>query len=61
MPKYDFSCVTCDYTIEIQRSFEDSDKDVLCEKCGYKMSRVYGAVGVQFKGSGFYKTDYGRK
>lgn len=61
MPRYDFTCIPCDYTIEVNRSFEEADKELFCEKCGNKMNKVYGAVGIQFKGSGFYKTDYGTK
>jgi putative FmdB family regulatory protein len=57
MPRYEYSCAQCDYTIEKTKSFSESDTVELCEKCGNEMNKVYGTVGVQFKGSGFYKTD----
>jgi predicted nucleic acid-binding Zn ribbon protein len=36
-----------------------TDKEVIpeCDQCGSNMTRTYGQVGVQFKGTGFYKTD----
>jgi putative FmdB family regulatory protein len=57
MPKYDYTCIECDYTIEVTKSFSDADTTQFCEKCGNPMNKVYGSVGVQFKGTGFYKTD----
>ena len=57
MPLYEYFCITCDFKKEINRSLNDKEIFPLCEKCGYKMLRGYGLGGVQFKGSGFYKTD----
>lgn len=62
MPSYDYACITCDISQEITRSFKDEEVKPACPVCGYSMTRVYNAKnvpGVQFKGSGFYKTDNG--
>lgn len=57
MPRYEYTCIECDYTLEVTKSFADADTTEFCEKCGNAMNKVYGSVGVQFKGNGFYKTD----
>lgn len=57
MPIYEYGCMTCDKSLEINRGFEDKEIVPPCPSCGYSMTRVYGSVGVQFKGNGFYKTD----
>jgi putative FmdB family regulatory protein len=57
MPVYEYACIECDKNIEITRAFNDEEKIPPCSVCGYSMVRVYNAPGVQFKGSGFYKTD----
>lgn len=57
MPRYEYSCVNCNNKIEVTKTFSESDSVEVCEKCGNIMSKIYGNVGVQFKGSGFYKTD----
>ena len=59
MPIYEYSCITCDESVEVSRSFSDEEILPPCSSCGYKMSRVYTPAGIQFKGSGFYKTDNG--
>ena len=57
MAKYEYACIECDKNVEVTRGM--SEKEILppCPSCGYEMARVYNAPGVQFKGSGFYKTD----
>lgn len=57
MPTYEYSCLECDRNQDISKSFAEADKEEFCEKCGYALVRVYGSFGIQFKGSGFYKTD----
>lgn len=57
MPVYQYSCNECSTSIEVNRSFNAKEIFPPCNMCGYEMSRVYGTVGIQFKGSGFYKTD----
>ena len=60
MPIYEYTCIECEETVEISRSFNDAEIIPPCKACGYKMARVYTPTGIQFKGSGFYKTDNGR-
>jgi putative FmdB family regulatory protein len=57
MPRYEYSCIECDYTVEVTKTFDQSDNPEVCAKCGNLMNKVYGSFGIQFKGSGFYKTD----
>jgi putative FmdB family regulatory protein len=57
MPTYEYSCIQCDISKEVIKSFDQADSLEVCEKCGYNMTKVYGSFGIQFKGSGFYKTD----
>lgn len=60
MPKYDYQCNSCKEIIEvIHRMFEDGP--IKCEKCGKEggMRKLLGNwASLQFKGSGFYETDY---
>jgi len=56
MPKYEYSCITCDITIEHERSIHDEEHRYPCPSCGYSLTRVYTPFGLQFKGNGFYKT-----
>ena len=57
MPNYDYKCVICEHTKEINKSISESNNVELCEKCGAAMIKQFGTFGIQFKGSGFYKTD----
>lgn len=59
MPKYEYACINCDKSEEVSRGFNDKEVVPACPACGYLMTRVYDAPGIQFKGSGFYKTDNG--
>lgn len=56
MPKYQYQCKTCGEALEVQQSFTD-DAMTICPSCGGDLRKVFNAVGVVFKGSGFYKTD----
>ncbi|MBD8606602.1 FmdB family transcriptional regulator [Aeromicrobium sp. CFBP 8757] len=56
MPKYQYQCKDCGEALEVQQSFTD-DALTVCPTCGGDLRKVFGAVGVVFKGSGFYKTD----
>jgi putative FmdB family regulatory protein len=60
MPVYEYGCIECEEKIEVTRSFNDPEIIPPCQSCGYKMARVYTPAEIQFKGSGFYKTDNGR-
>jgi putative FmdB family regulatory protein len=57
MPAYDFRCVDCSNVCEVIRPGRD-DSPVACPVCGGATKQVFHPVGVHFKGSGFYNTDY---
>lgn len=57
MPNYDYKCITCQTNKEIAKPITQSDTVELCEKCGEAMVKQFGTFGIQFKGTGFYKTD----
>jgi putative FmdB family regulatory protein len=57
MPAYDFKCTQCSTVFEITRASSD-DSPVPCPECAAQTKRVFTAVGVHFKGSGFHNTDY---
>ena len=59
MPIYEYTCMDCDRNEDITRGFNDPEVVPSCISCGNKMIRSYSAPGIQFKGSGFYKTDNG--
>lgn len=56
MPTYQYACRDCDHRFETVQSIHD-DALTECPSCGGSIRRVVGAVGVTFKGSGFYRTD----
>jgi putative FmdB family regulatory protein len=56
MPTYEYECQTCHRRVEAVQRFTDPALTV-CEHCGGQLRKVFSAVGVVFKGSGFYKTD----
>ena len=56
MPTYEYACRSCDEHIDVVQSIGD-DALTECPSCGGELRKVFGAVGVVFKGSGFYKTD----
>jgi putative FmdB family regulatory protein len=56
MPTYEYECQTCHERVEAVQRFTDPALTV-CEHCGGELRKVFSAVGVVFKGSGFYKTD----
>ncbi|MDP8212398.1 MAG: zinc ribbon domain-containing protein [Candidatus Zapsychrus exili] len=62
MPTYKYECSNCNYTFEILQSMTDKELEK-CSDCGKKtLQRLIGAgMGVIFKGSGFYETDYKKK
>ena len=59
MPRYDYKCVDCKTEFELRQTFAEAGKGV-CPKCSGAGQRVFHAVPVIYKGSGFYTTDYGR-
>ncbi|WP_431245285.1 FmdB family zinc ribbon protein [Leifsonia xyli] len=56
MPTYSYSCRDCGHAFDIQQAFTD-DALTVCPNCGGSLRKVFGAVGVTFNGSGFYRTD----
>ena len=56
MPTYQYKCADCGHFFEIVQSFSD-DSLTVCPQCEGTLRKVFNAVGVVFKGSGFYKTD----
>ncbi|KQX62842.1 FmdB family zinc ribbon protein [Angustibacter sp. Root456] len=56
MPTYDYACTQCDHAFEVVQAFSD-DALTVCPQCGGRLRKVFGSVGVVFKGSGFYRTD----
>ena len=56
MPTYQYSCNDCGHFFEIVQSFSD-DSLTVCPECEGRLRKVFNAVGVVFKGSGFYRTD----
>ena len=59
MPRYDYRCESCRTEFELLQSFSEAGNGT-CPACSGKGQRVYHAVPVIYKGSGFYTTDYGR-
>ena len=56
MPTYQYSCTECGHFFEAVQSFSD-DSLTVCPECTGRLRKVFNAVGVVFKGSGFYRTD----
>ena len=56
MPTYQYACTECGHAFEQVQSFSD-DALTVCPECEGKLRKVFNAVGVVFKGSGFYRTD----
>ena len=56
MPTYQYACTACDERLEAVQSFSDAPLTE-CPACAGALRKVFSAVGVVFKGSGFYKTD----
>lgn len=56
MPTYQYRCKDCGHDFEIQQSFSDDALET-CPECRGALKKVYGNVGISFKGSGFYKND----
>lgn len=56
MPTYQYACTECGHAFEQVQKFTD-DSLTECPKCHGRLRKVFNAVGVVFKGSGFYRTD----
>jgi putative FmdB family regulatory protein len=56
LPTYQYSCTECSHFFEAVQSFSD-DSLTVCPVCQGRLRKVFNAVGVVFKGSGFYRND----
>jgi putative FmdB family regulatory protein len=56
VPTYEYRCKACGDELEVVQSFTD-DALTTCEACGGPLRKVFGNVGIAFKGTGFYKND----
>ena len=59
LPRYDYKCTSCSHEFELVQSFKEAGSGT-CPECSKPAQRVFHAVPVIYKGSGFYTTDYGR-
>ena len=60
MPTYEYRCKDCSHEFEAVQSFSD-DALTECPQCHGPLRKLFGNVGISFKGSGFYKNDHGSK
>ena len=60
MPLYEYQCAKCGHRFEKIESFS-APETKKCPKCGGKAERLLAAPAIQFKGSGWYVTDYAGK
>jgi putative FmdB family regulatory protein len=56
VPTYQYACTECDHAFEQVQSFSD-DTLTVCPQCQGRLRKLFNAVGVVFKGSGFYRND----
>ncbi len=56
MPTYQYACTECGHAFEQFQSFSE-DSLTECPECSGRLRKLFNAVGVVFKGSGFYRTD----
>ncbi|MCW8095167.1 FmdB family zinc ribbon protein [Streptomyces tauricus] len=56
MPTYQYQCTECGEGLEAVQKFTD-DALTVCPNCSGRLKKVYSAVGIVFKGSGFYRND----
>ena len=56
MPTYEYRCKDCGQHLEVVQAFTD-DALTECPACKGQLRKVFGNIGITFKGSGFYKTD----
>ena len=60
MPLYEYQCTKCKHRFEKIQKFSDPEVKK-CPECGGKVEKLLSAPAVQFKGSGWYVTDYANK
>src|SRR5688572_15622086 len=59
MPLYEYQCDACSHRFEVIQKYSDSPVDV-CPKCSGTVHKLFSSPAIQFKGSGWYITDYAR-
>jgi putative FmdB family regulatory protein len=60
MPLYEYLCDACAHRFEVIQKYSDPPISE-CPKCGGVVMKLFSSPAIQFKGSGFYITDYARK
>lgn len=60
MPLYEYQCESCGHRFEVIQKFSDAPIED-CPKCGAKVHKLISSPAIQFKGSGWYITDYAKK
>lgn len=60
MPLYEYQCDACGHRFEVIQKFSDAPIDT-CPKCGATVHKLMSSPAIQFKGSGWYITDYAKK
>jgi putative FmdB family regulatory protein len=60
MPLYEYECESCHHRFEKIQKFSDPPEEV-CPKCGGRVRKLLSSPAIQFKGSGWYITDYAKK
>jgi len=56
VPTYSYACTECSNRFDVVQAFTD-DALTTCEDCNGRLRKIFGKVGVVFKGSGFYRND----
>jgi putative FmdB family regulatory protein len=56
LPTYSYACTECDNRFDAVQAFTDQALTA-CPQCSGRLRKLFGKVGVVFKGSGFYRTD----
>ena len=60
MPLYEYKCRKCGFTFEVLQKTSDEPLKT-CQTCGGRLQKLLSSPAIQFKGSGWYVTDYARK
>lgn len=60
MPLYEYECNSCGHRFEVIQKFSDAPIDT-CPKCGKTVHKLISSPAIQFKGTGWYITDYAKK
>ena len=60
MPLYEYECDSCGHRFEVIQKFSDAPIDT-CPTCGKSVHKLMSSPAIQFKGTGWYITDYAKK